>query len=85
MTLTSRDITKFQFSTADWVERDRLAIFREQIGRMIVKLDPEPLVEGEFHAEAVIIRAIGNCANRSCWHLHLRERRRVARSVASDG
>ena len=52
MTLTSRDITKFQFSTADWVERDRLAIFREQIGRMIVKLDPEPLVEGEFHAEA---------------------------------
>ena len=54
MTLKSRAITGFRFSTADWVERDRLAIFREQIGRMIVKLDSEPLVDGAFHAEATV-------------------------------
>ena len=52
MTLESQDITGFRFSTADWVERDRLPIFREQIGRMIVRLDPEPLIDGAFHAEA---------------------------------
>jgi AraC-like DNA-binding protein len=52
MTMKPRDITEFRFSTADWTERDRLAIFREQIGRMVVKLDPEPLIEGAFHAEA---------------------------------
>jgi AraC-like DNA-binding protein len=52
MTLQPRKIIDFRFSTADWIERDRLAIFREQIGRMIVKLDPEPLIDGAFHAEA---------------------------------
>jgi len=59
MTLTSQEITGFRFSTTDWVERDRLAIFREQIGRMIVKLDPEPLVDGEFHAEANVRELAG--------------------------
>src|SRR5207245_4539105 len=54
ITLKAREITDFRFSTADWAERDRLAIFREQIGRMIVKLDPEPLVDGAFHAEATL-------------------------------
>lgn len=69
MTLTSREITDFQFSTEDWAERDRLAIFREQIGRMIVKLDPEPLVDGAFHAEANVRELPGlgigswSCAN----------------------
>jgi AraC-like DNA-binding protein len=52
MTVQSPDIIDFRFSTADWSERDRLPIFREQIGRMIVKLDPEPLTDGAFHAEA---------------------------------
>ncbi|WP_168855360.1 hypothetical protein [Bradyrhizobium brasilense] len=51
MTMQSPDIAGFRFSTADFGERDRLPIFREQIGRMIVKLDPEPL-SGTFHAEA---------------------------------
>jgi AraC-like DNA-binding protein len=50
----SQDITAFRFSTADWAERDRLAIFREQVGRMIVKLDPEPMVDGPFHAKATV-------------------------------
>lgn len=54
MTLQPPDITDFRFSTADWAERDRLAIFREQIGRMVVKLDSEPLVDGAFHAEATL-------------------------------
>jgi AraC-like DNA-binding protein len=52
MTMQSGDITGFRFSTAHFGERDRLPIFREQIGRMIVKLDPEPLDDGAFHAEA---------------------------------
>lgn len=54
MTLEPRVITGFRFSTADWAERDRLAIFREQIGRMILKLEPEPLVDGAFHAEVTV-------------------------------
>jgi AraC-like DNA-binding protein len=52
MTVQPRDITEFRFSTAVFGEKERLPIFREQIGRMIVKLDPEPLTEGAFHAEA---------------------------------
>ncbi|WP_407166558.1 AraC family transcriptional regulator [Bradyrhizobium sp. ORS 111] len=54
MTLGVRDIVDLRFSTADWSERDRLPIFREQIGRMMVGLDPEPLTDGAFHAEANI-------------------------------
>src|SRR5438874_4661227 len=54
MTLQPQDITDLRFSTADWGERDRLAIFREEIGRMVVKLDSEPLVDGAFHAEAAL-------------------------------
>src|SRR5437868_1085795 len=54
MTSKPRDITDFRFSTADWGERDRLAILREEIGRMVVKLDPEPLIDGAFHAEAAL-------------------------------
>ena len=52
MTATSRANAGFRFATAQWAERERLAVFREQIGRMIVKLDPEPLDDGEFQAEA---------------------------------
>ncbi|WP_044587752.1 AraC family transcriptional regulator [Bradyrhizobium sp. LTSPM299] len=52
MTVQSPDIIDFRFSTADWSDRDRLPILREQIGRMVVKLDPEPLTDGAFHAEA---------------------------------
>ncbi|AUC95086.1 MULTISPECIES: AraC family transcriptional regulator [Bradyrhizobium] len=52
MTMQSPDITEFRFSTAQFGERERLPIFREQIGRMMVKLDPEPITDGAFHAEA---------------------------------
>jgi AraC-like DNA-binding protein len=54
MTSTPPSIAEFRFSTANFVERERLAIFREQIGRMIVKLDPQPLVDGEYQAEASV-------------------------------
>ncbi|WP_461319997.1 hypothetical protein [Bradyrhizobium elkanii] len=73
MTMRSPDITGFRFSTADFGERDRLPIFREQIGRMIVKLDPEPLSAGAFHAEANVRElpglGIGSwaCSNLTCW------------------
>ncbi|KIU44832.1 hypothetical protein QU42_35730 [Bradyrhizobium sp. UASWS1016] len=50
--MQSPDITEFRFSTAQFGERERLPIFREQIGRMMVKLDPEPITDGAFHAEA---------------------------------
>ena len=52
MTMQSPDITEFRFSTAQFGERERLPIFREHIGRMMVKLDPEPITDGAFHAEA---------------------------------
>jgi 5-formyltetrahydrofolate cyclo-ligase len=39
------DASDFRYSTADWAERERLAIFRERIGRMMVKLDPAPLMK----------------------------------------
>ncbi|WP_316393978.1 hypothetical protein [Bradyrhizobium sp. 33ap4] len=60
MTMQSPDIAGFRFSTADFGERDRLPIFREQIGRMIVKLDPEPLSVGAFHAEAKCASCLGS-------------------------
>ncbi|QPF83620.1 AraC family transcriptional regulator [Bradyrhizobium genosp. L] len=59
MTEPSRDITEFRFSTAHFGARDRLPIFREQIGRMIVKLDTEPLGDGGFHAEANVRELAG--------------------------
>ncbi len=57
-------ITGLRFSTADWIERDRLPIFREQVGRMMVKLDPEPLAAGAYHAAANVreLPGLGICS-----------------------
>ncbi len=54
--MTSRplDSVAFRFSAADWPERDRLAIWREAVGRNVVQLDTRPLSNGPFHAEAVV-------------------------------
>src|ERR1700730_17506192 len=46
--------TTFRFSTADWPERDRLAIWRESVGRTVIQLDTEPLSDAAFHAEATV-------------------------------
>jgi AraC-like DNA-binding protein len=54
MTSQRQDSTAFRFSTADWPERDRLAIWREAIGRTVVRLDTAPLSDGPFQAEAVV-------------------------------
>jgi AraC-like DNA-binding protein len=54
MASTLPDFATFRFSTKDWAERDRLTIFRERFGRMIVKLDPEPLTDDPFHCEASV-------------------------------
>ena len=54
MTSQHREPTIFRFSTADLPERDRLAIFREEFGRQLVKLDPEPLTEDSYHCETTL-------------------------------
>jgi AraC-like DNA-binding protein len=46
------DPTQFRFSTDDLPERDRLAIWREVIGRTIAPLDLAPLGDGPFLSEA---------------------------------
>jgi AraC-like DNA-binding protein len=76
MTLPSQDITGFRFSTADLIERDRLAIFREQIGRMMVKLDPGPLADAAFHADANgrELPGLGICSW-TCGNLRIARRR----------
>ncbi|WP_342726750.1 AraC family transcriptional regulator [Bradyrhizobium sp. B097] len=51
--------TTFRFSTADWPARDRLAIWRESIGRTVIQLDTEPLSDGAFHAEATVLALPG--------------------------
>ena len=54
MTSKAPDSTTFRFSTADWPEQDRLAIWREAVGRSVIQLDTEPLSDGAFHAEATV-------------------------------
>jgi AraC-like DNA-binding protein len=54
MTSEPMNSTAFCFSTAHWPERDRLAIWRESIGRNVVQLDTDRLSDGAFHAEATI-------------------------------
>lgn len=46
-----------RFSTADLPEKDRVAIWREQCGRMALKLDIEPINETTFEC-AVVFRAL---------------------------
>jgi AraC-like DNA-binding protein len=47
------DIAPLRFSTDALPERDRLAIWREVIGRTIAKLDLSPLSDGPFRSESV--------------------------------
>jgi AraC-like DNA-binding protein len=41
-----------RFSTADIPERDRVAVWREVIGRKVVRVDIEPLHDRPFHVDA---------------------------------
>ncbi len=54
MTSEVRDSIAFRFSTVDWPDRNRLAMWREAVGRNIVQVDTAPLSDGPFHAEAAI-------------------------------
>ena len=54
MTSKAPDSTTFRFSTADWPEQDRLAIWREAVGRSVIQLDTDRLSDGAFHAEATV-------------------------------
>ncbi|WP_162240931.1 AraC family transcriptional regulator [Bradyrhizobium tropiciagri] len=53
------DVSDFRYSTADWAERERLTIFRERIGRMMVKLDPAPLINGAYYSDARVLALHG--------------------------
>ncbi|WP_426437526.1 helix-turn-helix domain-containing protein [Bradyrhizobium genosp. P] len=54
MTSQSPDFTTFRFSTADLPKRDRLAIFREELGRGAMRLDPAPLADDPYHCETTV-------------------------------
>ena len=48
--MTADDFTAFRFSTDDIPERDRVAIWREELGRKLIRLDIEPDRHTPFHA-----------------------------------
>lgn|GEM_PF-4120791 len=83
MTATSRAIAGFRFATAQWAERERLAVFREQIGRMIVKLDPEPLDDGKFHVEANVRELSGLGQRLARAHRLLTDPRRIESTIGT--
>src|SRR6266581_1596261 len=47
-------IPTLQFSTDMFAPRDRLAAWREFIGRGVFKFDIEPLAAGEFNAQSTV-------------------------------
>ena len=47
----SPEPTTLRFSTAEWPAQNRLAIWREAIGRRVFQFDTMPLHDGPFHAE----------------------------------
>jgi AraC-like DNA-binding protein len=47
------DFSTVRFSTADLPEKDRIAMWREQYGRLAMKLDMEPLDEAQFECSVV--------------------------------
>ena len=52
MTSATSRFAPVRFSTADIPERDRVAVWREVIGRKIVRVDIEPLRDRPFHVDA---------------------------------
>src|SRR5215472_9232420 len=47
------DFTTIRFTTADLPEKDRIATWREQYGRVSMKLDIEPLDDTQFECSVV--------------------------------
>ncbi len=54
MTSPISQFAPLRFSTTDFPEHDRVAIWREVIGRKIVRIDIEPLGEHPFQVEATL-------------------------------
>src|SRR2546429_2266746 len=50
MTSKAPDSTTFRFSTADWPEQHRLAIWREAVGRAVIPPDTDRRADGAFPA-----------------------------------
>ena len=49
MAATANDFSAFRFSTDDVPERERMATWREEFGRRMVKAEFEPLASRFFH------------------------------------
>jgi len=79
---TSADGRTIHFSTAHLPERDRIAIWREVLGRSVLRLDIEPLPEVPFFAEVKLQTSAG-FAIASLAASGTRERR--TRELVADG
>jgi AraC-like DNA-binding protein len=55
----SRAVPVLRFSTEEFPERERLAAWREIVGRAIVNIDIEPLNPNGFHCEATVCQLPG--------------------------
>ena len=51
--MDSTELTTVRFTSADLPEKDRVAIWREQYGRLSMKLDIEPLEDTQFECSVV--------------------------------
>lgn len=51
--MDATDFSTVRFATADLPEKDRIALWREQYGRLSMKLDMEPLDEAQFECSVV--------------------------------
>jgi AraC-like DNA-binding protein len=58
---TADDVATFRLSTEVWPERERAAGWREQYGRMVLRLEVEPLAETAFRAD-VNVRLLSDLA-----------------------
>jgi AraC-like DNA-binding protein len=68
------DHTLLHLSSEDTPERDRVAVWREVVGRAMLRIDVEPLPDVQFHAD-VTIRALPGLAVASGTFCGTRERR----------
>lgn len=51
--MDATDFSTVRFATTDLPEKDRIALWREQYGRLSMKLDMEPLDEAQFECSVV--------------------------------
>jgi AraC-like DNA-binding protein len=71
-----------RISTEDYPERDRVAIWREEMGRLVLRLDIEPLPDAAFHAD-ITLRPLPGLLTASTTIGGMREQRTT--ELISDG